>query len=453
MKSNGVYYFVAKTDSGRTEVESIEINTIIEKPEISIKDITGQSFTIVVNTNYKEGLVTNYNYYVEGIEKTGGTTEKEVTIEDLIPGTKYSNVYVEATILGKVLKSEIIEVTTKNIEVSKIILNEERKILKPNETFKLEATIEPENATNKNIIYSTEDEDIATVDVNGIITGKKEGKTTITATAADGSEVYAKCEVTVSNTLNEYSVTNYPIDIDGDGNYSNDWEVLYTSDTNIYLIASKCIPNNKVPLEKIGAVADDTKGWFQFINPEYTELSKEVKDNFYILDNLSSNYAFGGEITVMQNPENWTYFVDNQWAESAVGAPSIGLFAKSLENLTGQILTLNVKETHIDVNEYRMFYYYGLSCNDNPVLFKDNYNWYYVAGTTFDGGDNNRYVSLRAGRRVPPANNSGAPMLCGYRGYVCEYGLTGIGNYLARSRPVVRLKSNIGLKDGLLYNK
>lgn len=64
-------------------------------------------------------------------------------------------------------------------------------------TFTLVATIAPEDATNKSVTWASDDETVATVDANGVVTGVAEGTAHITVTTVDG-EFTDVCAVTVT---------------------------------------------------------------------------------------------------------------------------------------------------------------------------------------------------------------------------------------------------------------
>ncbi|MDL2222105.1 Ig domain-containing protein [Parabacteroides sp. OttesenSCG-928-N08] len=82
------------------------------------------------------------------------------------------------------------------VPVEAIELDYSELTLKTGETFTLQATVKPDEATNKLFSWSSADEAIATVDEEGVVTAVSEGVTTITATTEDG-EFTATCEVTV----------------------------------------------------------------------------------------------------------------------------------------------------------------------------------------------------------------------------------------------------------------
>lgn len=81
---------------------------------------------------------------------------------------------------------------------------------------KIEYTILPENAGTKELKWSSEDPEVATVDENGVVTGMKLGETVITATATDDSIVSATCKVTVmpSTAINGITVGNIKLTVE-----------------------------------------------------------------------------------------------------------------------------------------------------------------------------------------------------------------------------------------------
>ena len=89
--------------------------------------------------------------------------------------------------------------TPKPVKVSGITLSQSSLTMTlKGQTASLTATVTPDNAANKNITWSSSDSSIATVNANGTVTAIADGTADITATAADGSGVSAKCSVTVS---------------------------------------------------------------------------------------------------------------------------------------------------------------------------------------------------------------------------------------------------------------
>lgn len=69
----------------------------------------------------------------------------------------------------------------------------------------LAAKVSPKKATVKNVIYKVTDRNIVSVSKKGVVKAKKEGKTKITAYAADGWGKKAVCEVTVKKKVSPSS--------------------------------------------------------------------------------------------------------------------------------------------------------------------------------------------------------------------------------------------------------
>ena len=71
--------------------------------------------------------------------------------------------------------------------VTDIITSTDNIVLQIGETYKINATVVPDDADNKNILYNTENSGIAKVDEQGIVTGETEGETSINAVSGEGT--------------------------------------------------------------------------------------------------------------------------------------------------------------------------------------------------------------------------------------------------------------------------
>lgn len=83
------------------------------------------------------------------------------------------------------------------VPVTSVALDKTTATIKVGETVTLKATITPAEATNKNVNWSSSNPAVATVDGNGVVTGKAAGTATITVTTVDGNHT-ATCVVTVT---------------------------------------------------------------------------------------------------------------------------------------------------------------------------------------------------------------------------------------------------------------
>ena len=83
------------------------------------------------------------------------------------------------------------------IPVESIALSRTSMELHIGESFTLVTTINPTNASDKSVYWTSSDESVATVDQTGRVTAISKGTATIKATANDGSGVFASCSVNV----------------------------------------------------------------------------------------------------------------------------------------------------------------------------------------------------------------------------------------------------------------
>ncbi len=90
-----------------------------------------------------------------------------------------------------------VTVTDSTVHVSSVSLNKNSTSIEAGSSETLTATVSPNNATNKNVTWSSSNTSVATVS-GGVISAKATGSATITVTTVDGSKT-ATCLVTVTD--------------------------------------------------------------------------------------------------------------------------------------------------------------------------------------------------------------------------------------------------------------
>jgi len=92
----------------------------------------------------------------------------------------------------------------------------------------------PYNATDRGVVWSVDDESVATITTNGLLTAKKYGKVTVSARTRDGSGIAATCQITVTKVTGaeegDEVVSPY-----NPGFLADEYEIVYKSDDPLYL--------------------------------------------------------------------------------------------------------------------------------------------------------------------------------------------------------------------------
>ena len=151
----------------------------------------GSSFTIVAdiipsNTPNKTVRWVSNNPSIASVNSLGIVTGKSLGTATITATTEMGN------------KSATCEVTVVNsfTNVTGITLDSTSEDVEVGDTFTIEATVLPSNASNTNVTWSSSDDLIATVDSDGEVTGVSVGTAIITARTADGWKT-ATCEINV----------------------------------------------------------------------------------------------------------------------------------------------------------------------------------------------------------------------------------------------------------------
>src|SRR5690554_249918 len=179
-------------------VKSTELN-LTATSRVTVLPINASSLEIEPKS---ATLLIGNSLQLEGTVLPDNTTDKTLVwkSEDNNVATVTENGLVEAVGLGKTRitatsgsATGYCEITVEPILAEKVILSRQSINMLIGSTETLTATIEPEKTTHKEIVWSSENKEIATVD-KGVVSGIDVGKTIITATCGD---VSASCEVTV----------------------------------------------------------------------------------------------------------------------------------------------------------------------------------------------------------------------------------------------------------------
>ena len=200
LKTGEVTITAITEDGGYTADYTVTVRPKAE--EIILEDEytigVGQSLTLYPEVLPKEsrsraGTAYTFDKSIISVEETIYLGQRKIT--GLKKGTTELKWYADSNYdVKKTCRINVVD----PVYINKLTMNKDSVEFFKNDEVQLEVSIEPENATLKDIEWTTSSRYIAEVDNNGHVTqGSGAGTAIITAKALDGSGVTATCEIVI----------------------------------------------------------------------------------------------------------------------------------------------------------------------------------------------------------------------------------------------------------------
>ena len=197
----GTAVITAKANDGSNK--SATFTVTVTKKVIKVTKISLSASTLLTKVGYTKKITATVT--------PTNADNREVTWSSSAPTV--ASVDQSGNITAKSVGNATITVTAKDgsgvtatcwvnvtdIKVTGITLNKTTLNIKTGATEQLTAKVQPTDATNSKVTWSSNEPTVAEVDQTGMITAKKEGSAVITVTAQDGSGKTATCQVNVTD--------------------------------------------------------------------------------------------------------------------------------------------------------------------------------------------------------------------------------------------------------------
>ena len=168
-----------------TRAESITLN--VTEASLKVNETTTLTATVLPETATNKSVTwTSYNEAVATVDTNGLVTAIALG-EATITATT-----TDGSDLSASCKVTVVPVLAMSIELDKTELDAMEMT-----EFQLNATVLPENTTNKGVVWTSSDNEIASVDETGLVKMLRVGSVVITATTVDGSNLSASCHITI----------------------------------------------------------------------------------------------------------------------------------------------------------------------------------------------------------------------------------------------------------------
>ena len=318
---SGTVTITAKTKDGKVVGTTTITVKVTPTPVPTPKVITSLSFA-QDNISIKKGNTLGLVVEVEPAELsntklTWTSSDSSIVKVDengKITGIKEGTATITVTSPNGKKATCTVNVTVDTIEVEEITLIPDKTTLEINETGQITAIIEPENATNRELVWSSSDPSIVTVDSNGVIKGIKEGTVTITAKTKDGKVVGTTTITVEDETFKIYDNDHDPLTWNGADDLKIFTNSMYgapgviapeSSNTYQFVIKNSTRYNIKYSIKFI-----ETNDYH--INMKY----KLKKNDTYII----SEYVYPNQLDInnylLDSSDSDIYYLEWKWVSS-----------------------------------------------------------------------------------------------------------------------------------------
>ncbi len=198
----GSVKITATAKDGSLMSDEVTVNVIVSITNI---DITGAITQLEILKSYTDlGVTLTPSDTTQDEYKWSSSNPEYATIDEdsgdisaLTAGT--TTITVTSKSNPDIKDTFELEIRNQIVPVTSVVIIDEDKVVDyaTSQSVSITApTVSPDTADDKTVKWSSSDDTIATVDSNGVVTAKKAGGVTITATANDGSGKSDSCDVT-----------------------------------------------------------------------------------------------------------------------------------------------------------------------------------------------------------------------------------------------------------------
>jgi len=289
--TDGVLWIKAQKVSDNPMISWITVRSVLSneeivqqvKEELDLGDTSNIISDLTLPTDFPEGVTVTWTSSNTDVVQNDGTVtrpiDEDATVE-LTALIEKGSASTTKTFTLIVLKTGVV---IEDIEITDLTLDQTAIVLELGQSVQLNVSIQPENATNKQLVWTSDNEHVAVVDENGNITAIAPGAATVTVTAVAGGKT-AAAEVTVED--NEVPTW----EVGGKVTASN----VTTSSLRLTWDAAQ--DNDKVTgYRVIGAVGDEIK------------IEEQLGDVTTVtLTGLSANTSYTFKVEARDTAGNWS---------------------------------------------------------------------------------------------------------------------------------------------------